>query len=103
MGDKPTKPAVSERNKMAPVGFLGLLRWGETMYIFEKGTNTHLIRQDAVPGRRTRAGHLLERWYAGSCLRQVTQDAGKNKKNKNKKMKLLFFSVAECWIRDVNV
>lgn len=43
MGDKPTKPAVSDRNKTAPVGFLGLLHWGETVYIFEKGRTPNAI------------------------------------------------------------
>lgn len=47
--------------------------------------NTHLIQQDVVPDHdpRTRVGSLLERRYAGSCLRQVTQDAAKKKEEKN--------------------
>lgn len=58
--------------------------------------NTHLIQQDVVPDHdpRTKVGSLLERWYAGSCLRQVTQEAAKKEKREKKREKnLLFFSV----------
>lgn len=75
--------AVSDGNSMALLFGLSRSSVREKRCIYlktnEAECNTHLMQQDVIPHHDslTRVGSLLERRYAGSCLRQVEQNAEK--------------------------